>query len=183
MNNKEEKRNGTEETNDREQELKKYENIISVWKRLDESYWSSVHMYIIIMGLLLAGFSQMIDKSTLLLFIYCCAGIIISLIWILILHKKMSNTYIAEEVARDLEEETFVGLEYRGVFTRTKYTYYHHDNSKEEKKWSKWRKEFLIGHFGKRQGLTNISSAKLVSYYFPLFMWILWIVIFVVVIY
>ena len=82
----EEKKN--EEINKKNRELANYEIIISIWRRMDESYWTSVNIFILIIGLLLAGYSQIIDIAKQLLYVYCIAAILISLIWLFVLHKK-----------------------------------------------------------------------------------------------
>ena len=172
--------NNAKETKDRNEELKKYESINSIWRRYDESYWFSFHMFIIIMGLLLVGYSQVINTSIFSIFlsiIYCGAGMSISLIWLFVLHKKMAFTYIAEEVGRDLEDTIFPDF-YKGIFTRAKYTFHPFEkDEKEEKKWKEKREKFLNSHFDKRVIFTQKSSSKLTAFYIPLILIAIWIII------
>ena len=66
-------------------------------------------------------------------------------------------------------------MDYRGVFTRMKYTFHKfEEDEQDEEKWEKWRKKFLEDHFHKRKKLTQFSSSKLISYYIPLVLIIIW---------
>ena len=162
----EEKKN--EEINEKNSKLTKYEIIISIWRRMDESYWTSVNIFILMIGLLLAGYSQIIDIAKPLLYVYCIAAILISLFLLFVLHKKKAFTYIAEEIGRELEGTTYSDLDEGGFFTRSKKIFKNDDE--------KWLNEF----FKKGKIFTKFGSAFLVSFILPTGMIVLWIVILIV---
>jgi len=160
------KKNG--EVKDNDGKLTSYESVISIWKRMDESYWTSVNVFILIVGLLLAGYSQIIDKPKQLLYVYCIAGISICLIWLFVSHRKMAFTYIAEDVGRDLERTIYSDLQDGGFFTRSKKIFKNDDDE--------WLNEF----FKRRKIFTKIGSAFLMSFILPTVMIVIWIGILIV---
>ena len=173
-----------EEINDKDRKLTNYESIISIWKRMDESYWTSVNVFILIVGLLLAGYSQIIEKPKPLLYVYCIAGILICLIWLFVSHKKMAFTYIAEDIGRQLEEIIYSDLKKLpsgknfagGFFTMSK-NIFDKDADKEIKDNSR---QWLNDFFNCRKVFTKVGSAKLMSFYLPIVMIVVWIGILVV---
>jgi uncharacterized LabA/DUF88 family protein len=180
----EEKKN--EEINEKNRKLKNYEIIISIWRRMDESYWTSVNIFILIIGLLLAGYSQIIDIANIakpLLYVYCIAAILISLIWLFVLHKKKAFVYLAEEVGRELEETMYSDLakverdlektkdsdlHKVGFFTRSKEIFKNGD-------------EKMLNEFLKRRKIfTKVRSAFLMCFILPTVMIVIWICILIV---
>ena len=152
-----------EEINDKGGKLTSYESVISIWRRMDESYWTSVNVFILIVGLLLAGYSQIIGKPKQLLYVYCVAGILICLIWLFVSHRKMAFTYIAEDVGRDLERIIYSDLQDGGFFTRSEKTFENGDG------------EWLNKFFNRRKIFTNVGSAFLMSFILPTVMIVIWI--------
>ncbi len=165
----EEKKN--EEINKKNRELANYEIIISIWRRMDESYWTSVNIFILIIGLLLAGYSQIIDIKTIakpLLYVYCIAAILISLIWLFVLHRKKAFTYIVEEIGRELERTTYSDLAKGGFFMMS------------EEIFRKGDEKLLNKFFKKRKIFTKVGSAVLVTFILPTGMIVIWIGILIV---
>lgn len=157
----EEKKN--EGINDKDGKLRSYECIVSIWSRMDESYWTSVNVFILIVGLLLAGYSQIIGKSKPLSYVYCTAGILICLIWLFILHKKIAFIYIAEDIGRNLERAIYSDLQPGGFFTRSKKIFL---NAGED-----WFNEF----FKRRKIFTKVSAAFLTSFILPAVIIAVWV--------
>lgn len=152
---------------DIENNLKKYEQVISIWKRWDESYWTSVYVFILVLGLMFAGFSQIYDKSKIIALIFCITGVLISLIWMLILHKKLAHIYIAESEGRIFEMMLFSNTKFNGCFALNKK--YSENQLPEISNIFKWRKI-----------LTEFSSGFLVSFVLPLIFIAIWSVIFLI---
>ena len=164
----EEKKN--EKINEMDRKLTNYESIISIWRRTDESYWTSVNMFILIEGLLLAGYSQIIGRPKQLLCVYCIAGILIGLIWLFVLNRKMAFSYIAEEVGRDLEKTTYSDLKKGGFFMRSKKIFFKKNMDKQ------WLKEYYNG----REIFARYGSSWLMSIFLPIVMVVIWFVISIV---
>ena len=158
-----------------ENNLNKYGYVISIWKRWDESYWTSFHMFLIVEGLLLAGYSQVIDirditKISNYSIIYSLAGIAITILWLFVLHKKMAFTYLAEDVARELENSVFTDLQKGGPFQRSEYTFHGMgDNKKIDIDW-------LQGHFGGRWIYTIFPSSTLIAFCIPFLIFEIWVI-------
>jgi len=123
------------QSNNNDEIIQKYDVVISIWKRMDESYWTSFNMFLIIEGLLLAGYSQVIDiKNFSKVFgysiIYSVAGIVITMLWWYVFNKKMAFTYLAEDCARELEEKIFNNG--CGYFQKTVKIFHKENNNKKE---------------------------------------------------
>ena len=149
--------------------LQKYDILVSIWKRWDESYWTSFYVFVLVTGLLFAGYAQIYDREIIIACIISIAGIIISIIWIFILNRKLTHIYLAEKEGRKLEELIFVNKDINqklslGCFRATKNP----------------DRKFLSDMFKSRQILTNVSSGLLVSLAIPIVIVLTWFAVFVV---
>ena len=98
-----------------EKDFKRYNKIITIWEHWDKGYWTSFHIFIIINGLLFAGFTQVIQRTIVIAFIFCVAGVIINFIWMFILNGKLAHMYKAQELGKELESNIFIDS--KGCFT------------------------------------------------------------------
>ncbi|UCF12785.1 MAG: hypothetical protein JSW06_00630 [Thermoplasmatales archaeon] len=135
--------------------LRRYEILVNIWKRWDESYWTSFYIFILIIGLLFAGFAHIYDKTKLLALILCLAGILISSIWLFILHKKLTHIYLAEKEGRKLEKIIFDNESNQGLPLGCFQAIMNPD------------KNFLSERFKSRFFLTKIPSGILVAFVIP----------------
>jgi hypothetical protein len=104
--------------NMREYRLNKYNAVISIWTRWDESYWTSFNIFVLVISLFVAGYAQIFGLHKILACITCSAGIIVSILWLYILNKKYINILWAEEVGKELEKKIFSYFTNRGCFTK-----------------------------------------------------------------
>ena len=173
--------NNAKETKDRNEELKKYESIVSIWRRWDESYWTSFYVFIIVIGLLLAGYSQTVyNKFIGFPLVYCIVGIIITIIWLFILHRKLVHIYIAEYIGRNVEEKINSDSKLGCFMASNEFKKRIKDKEPQTKNELKKLEEELEGKFENRIKYTKRSSGYLVSYIFPLIIIAIWILFLIV---
>lgn len=131
------------------------DDIILIWKRWDESYWISFNVFVIMTGLLLAGYSQVVKMKIIELAVpYCVGGFFISLIWLIILCRKYALIIAAESEKEDL-------------FDKRIRTCKNLDNNKKLDK-------LIIRRFKKS------SSGFYASVLFPILIMILWFVMLII---
>ncbi len=148
-----------------EKEIRQYNSIISIWERWDKGYWDSFHFYIIVISLLFAGYSQIINKINIAAVIVCFTGFIISIFWFFILHRKYAHILIAENEGRKLETKIFTDC--NGCFT-------------SNKNFKKGTYNEIDEALGCRKFLTKISSGLIVSFFVPLTFTIIWLTLMII---
>lgn len=146
-----------------EGKLTRYGSIISIWRRLDETYGTSVNLFLFTTGLFLVGYSQLIEMNKGFLYRYCAAGILICLIWLFVLHRIVAQIYVVEDVGLDLEKEIFSDLNEGGFFTRSRKLVINGD------------REWIDKTFKRRKIFTKVTSAFIMSYILPILLLVIWI--------
>ncbi|HEC95092.1 MAG TPA: hypothetical protein ENI45_03905 [Thermoplasmatales archaeon] len=158
-----------------DRKLLEYESVISIWKRMDESYWTSVHVFVIIMGLLFAGYSKIIQmdgaEKEIISFIYCVAAIIMCVIWLFVLQRKLAHIYLAQEVAIEFENGN------KGYFTKRNEMLNRKSKEFNEKLSKKFLDDYFDEYCGIRRCLVKIPSGTLMAFWFPISMAITWLFI------
>lgn len=147
-----------------DEDIKKYDSIISIWKRWDESYWTSFYVYIIVIGLFLAGFSQTIGRINIVALFICILGFLMSIYWLFILHKKYAHIIIAETEGKKIERSVFSNSNVNGCFTSAE-------------KFKKGELPEISKIFGCRRFLTESSSGFVVSFIVPMTFLCIWFVL------
>jgi hypothetical protein len=153
-------------------DLKRYEILVTIWKRWDESYWTSFNIFVVVTGLLLAGFTQLGKNDDILKQIFCFAGITISILWLLTLNRKFVHLTCCEEEGRKLEKEIYKNTDKKfGVYTSIKK--FAHPESEEDNKYKKEIQNIL----GFKKYLTGFSTGALMACVFPIVILIVWIIL------
>ena len=120
--------------------------------------------------MLFAGYAQIYDKTKLLALILSLAGILISSIWLFILHKKLTHLYLAEKEGRKLEKLIFNNVSNQELSLGCFQAIRSPDNN------------FLSDRFKSRSFLTKISSGFLVAFVLPFIFIAIWSVMFLITI-
>lgn len=174
--------NGGKVTNEHFDEwLKKYEYIVSIWQRWDESYWTSFNYFLVINGLFFVAFYTVFNKlfndntDVFVSSIFCIFGFFSCIIWLYILNKKLTFIYLAECVGRKHEEKIYPDLEIKGCF-------YGNSNYLKEKEKNNYKDvhETIKWY---QKGFIKLGSGKLTACAIPILFCILWGVLFVYVLY
>ena len=117
--------------------IEQYTSIISIWERWDESYWSSFNMFVLIITLLVAGFSQLVNNKPIAA-VVCLVGISMSISWLFILNRKFFIILIAESIGRTLETE----IKLQGCFLLSDYEKNKIKENTSNIIFNKWQKSF-----------------------------------------
>ena len=84
--------------------FKKYELIIKLYNSATDKYWKIYSIFLVIMGLLFAGFSQVIEFGIEIVTMYCIIGIVISFIWMPVIRRNIVHAEICEDLGRNIEK-------------------------------------------------------------------------------
>lgn len=174
--------NGGEEISNKDLlELKKYEHIVTIWNRWDESYWTSFNYFLVINGLFFVALYTVLSKTFgsdynfVLSVIFCIGGLASCLIWLFILNKKLTFIYLAEQLGRKIEEEKLYPSN-----SKIKGCFYGGHAYKTDKETYKDVYESITWF---QKGFIKISSGLLTAFVLPFLFSVLWMFLLAYVVY
>jgi hypothetical protein len=185
---------GTDIKKESDELIKKYESIISIWTRWDESYWASFNYFLVINGLFFIAFYTIFSKTfgsdnsnsnndIFLPLIICIGGLASCIIWLFILNKKLTFIYLAEFIGRKHEEWIYLDSETQGENEKKIKGCFYGNNKFMNENEKETYKDIHQSIKWYQKGFTKKGSGMLTAFALPLLFSIIWASLLIYVIY